>query len=185
MEISPALRPILKQSRVIAWTWRTLLALIIIAWTIIWISWTSGDAPGVQTAPPQSQLGKVNPTDPGGAFQCPDFFEHNVFFPNQDQTKLIPHSSYYQAWIGPNQILYCKWHRGENIFNIILIISQTTPKGYLVNRSATSIHKLSTMDHRVLVNYFPVWEIDHFGIKRTFDLPLRSRSANRNTRILA
>lgn len=146
MEIPAIIRTLLIPG-IKAWTWRT----IIIASTIICFNLGRCSynairklisAPGAQSAPLQSRVGKFESKHRGGSFQSQKILKHNVFFQDRDNHKLFPRLSKNMISSPHYRILFCIHTHAQTLFNIIVIIEQMAPKQYLVG-VIHIIHKLS------------------------------------------
>lgn len=119
--------------------------------------WGCSSAPGAPPLPGRSQIGKLELPDRGGSFRDRFFFEHNVYFQDQDRTKLNLKPGTNRALIIslPNYIL--RFLYSQILFNIIQIIEQTSTKEYLVWSYQHSIHIISFPEFgiRSISRYFP------------------------------
>jgi hypothetical protein len=98
-------------------------------------------APPALPCPGPSQIGKVGSGDRGGSFSGLEVFKHYVYFPFSEQNKLNPElreSAIHTHTHASHQTKFGKWVSSSNLFNIILIISQTGPIYSLVGRSITT-----------------------------------------------
>jgi hypothetical protein len=84
-------------------------------------------APVAQTPPGRCQVGKVEIQNPGGTFESLQIFKHNVFFSDQERTKLIPILNQCITDQHGNRISFGNTMCMVISFNIIYIIALSFP----------------------------------------------------------
>jgi hypothetical protein len=111
------------------------------------------DAPGAQTPPQASQVGKPDPAHPGGTFQCQKKNEHYALFPDRDGHKLKPGSARMHQDQHAHRISFGIQRVGNNLFNIIQIITKQT-----------AIHSLASTHQAAAVSYPQIHKVIHIPI---------------------
>jgi hypothetical protein len=136
--------PISPQDRIINIIVRfAILALTIILWSFLLKDIRSRSSVlGAQNAPHLSQVGKVESPDRGTSFQALEFSKALCYSHSGILAKLIPGLGSAVSYSFQNYILFHTLY--SNSFNIINIISQSTPKLNSVLSYPHSIHIINS-----------------------------------------